>query len=98
MYCRRGDLEIALYIRLRRSVTVELGVVENERKVLPLFWRVALYHPWSLCRLTCEVHYSRRTEVAYAHWIKRFIIWSGRRHFQWLSGCQAANNRGRFER
>lgn len=27
-----------------------------------------------------RLHYSRRTEEAYAHWIKRFIIWSGRRH------------------
>lgn len=25
-------------------------------------------------------HYSRRTEEAYVHWIKRFIYWSGRRH------------------
>ena len=27
-----------------------------------------------------RLHYSRRTEEAYAHWIKRFIIWSGKRH------------------
>jgi hypothetical protein len=40
MYRRRGDLEIALYIRLGRSLTVELGVVENVRKLLPLLWRV----------------------------------------------------------
>lgn len=25
-------------------------------------------------------HYSRRTEDAYWHWIKRFILWSGKRH------------------
>src|SRR5258705_3380880 len=27
-----------------------------------------------------RLHYSRRTEEAYVHWIKRFIYWSGRRH------------------
>jgi integron integrase len=27
-----------------------------------------------------RLHYSRRTEEAYAHWIKRFIYFSGRRH------------------
>jgi len=27
-----------------------------------------------------RLHYSRRTEEAYAHWIKRFIYWSGKRH------------------
>jgi integrase len=27
-----------------------------------------------------RLHYSRRTEEAYVHWIKRFIFWSGRRH------------------
>ena len=27
-----------------------------------------------------QLHYSRRTEEAYVHWIKRFIYWSGRRH------------------
>ena len=25
-------------------------------------------------------HYSRKTEQAYAHWIKRFVLLSGRRH------------------
>lgn len=25
-------------------------------------------------------HYSRRTEQAYWHWIKRFVLWSGKRH------------------
>lgn len=25
-------------------------------------------------------HYSLKTEQAYVHWIKRFIVWSGRRH------------------
>ena len=25
-------------------------------------------------------HYSRRTREAYWHWIKRFILWSGKRH------------------
>ena len=55
MYCRRGNIEKALYIRLGRSLTVELGVVENEREVLPLFWCVALHHPCFLCRLTFEL-------------------------------------------
>ncbi len=27
-----------------------------------------------------RLHYSRRTEEAYTHWIKRFIYWSGKRH------------------
>ena len=27
-----------------------------------------------------RLHYSRRTEEAYIHWIKRFVVWSGRRH------------------
>jgi len=27
-----------------------------------------------------RLHYSRRTEEAYVHWIKRFIYWYGRRH------------------
>lgn len=25
-------------------------------------------------------HYSRKTEQAYTHWVKRFVLWSGRRH------------------
>jgi hypothetical protein len=25
-------------------------------------------------------HYSRRTEQAYAHWIKRYILFHGKRH------------------
>jgi len=27
-----------------------------------------------------RLHYSRRTEESYVHWIKRFIYWSGKRH------------------
>ena len=27
-----------------------------------------------------RLHYSRRTEEAYAHWIRHFIHWSGKRH------------------
>jgi len=27
-----------------------------------------------------RLHYSRRTEEAYVHWIKRFIYWTGKRH------------------
>ena len=27
-----------------------------------------------------RLHYSRRTEEAYVHWIKRYIYWSGKRH------------------
>lgn len=27
-----------------------------------------------------RLHYSRRTEETYVHWIKRFIYWSGERH------------------
>jgi len=29
---------------------------------------------------TRRLHYSRRTEESYVHWIKRFIFWSGKRH------------------
>jgi integron integrase len=28
----------------------------------------------------CRLHYSRRTEETYVHWIKRFVFWSGKRH------------------
>ena len=27
-----------------------------------------------------RLHYSRRTEESYVHWIRRFIYWSGKRH------------------
>ncbi|MCC6472630.1 MAG: integron integrase [Burkholderiales bacterium] len=27
-----------------------------------------------------QLHYSRRTEESYVHWIRRFIFWSGKRH------------------
>jgi integron integrase len=27
-----------------------------------------------------RLHYSRRTEESYVHWIRRFIFWSGKRH------------------
>ena len=27
-----------------------------------------------------RLHYSRRTEEAYWHWIKSFIYWNGKRH------------------
>ena len=27
-----------------------------------------------------RLHYSRRTEETYLHWMKRFIIFSGKRH------------------
>ena len=27
-----------------------------------------------------RLHYSRRTEEAYVHWIRHFIYWSGKRH------------------
>jgi integron integrase len=27
-----------------------------------------------------QLHYSRRTEESYVHWIRRFIYWSGKRH------------------
>jgi len=31
-------------------------------------------------------HYSRRTEQAYVHWIKRFIFFHGKRHPEQLNG------------
>ena len=31
-------------------------------------------------------HYSRRTEEAYVHWIRRFIVFHGRRHPRELGG------------
>jgi integrase-like protein len=27
-----------------------------------------------------RLHYRRRTEEAYVHWIKPFVFWSGKRH------------------
>src|SRR6267142_1140456 len=55
-------------------------------------------------------HYSRRTEEAYIHWIRRYIVFSGKRHPSELGGgevtafhrsassCQATGARpGRFE-
>jgi site-specific recombinase XerD len=35
-----------------------------------------------------RLHYSRRTEEAYVHWIRRFIYWSGRRHPATLSEAE----------
>jgi integron integrase len=43
-------------------------------------------------RAACRVHhYSLRTEQAYAHWVKRFILWSGKRHPATMGGpeCEA---------
>jgi integrase len=35
---------------------------------------------WQVHEAIRRLHYSRRTEEAYVHWIKRFIFWSGKRH------------------
>jgi integrase len=35
---------------------------------------------WQVHEAIRRLHYSRRTEDAYVHWIKRFIFWSGKRH------------------
>ena len=37
-----------------------------------------------------RLHYSRRTEQAYVHWIKRFIYWSGKRHPATLGEAEVA--------
>ena len=38
-------------------------------------------------RAACRVqHFSLRTEQAYAHWVKRFVLWSGKRHPATLGG------------
>jgi len=34
-------------------------------------------------------HYSRRTEKAYVHWIKRYIFFHGKRHFALLPAAGA---------
>jgi integron integrase len=35
-----------------------------------------------------RLHYSRRTEESYVHWIRRFIFWSGKRHPASLGGSE----------
>ena len=35
-------------------------------------------------------HYSRRTEDAYVHWIRRFIVFHGRRHPRELAAAEIA--------
>lgn len=43
-------------------------------------------------RAACRVHhYSLRTEQAYVHWVKRFILWSDKRHPATMGGpeCEA---------
>jgi len=41
MYGGRRDLEITPYVSLRGRAAVNLGVVIDEGKVLPLLWRVS---------------------------------------------------------
>ena len=53
MYRGWRDLEVALYVRLGGGVPVELGVVVNEREVLPLLSRVSL-HGLQRVRLNAE--------------------------------------------
>jgi integrase len=36
-------------------------------------------------------HYSRRTEEAYVHWIRRFIVFHGRRHPRELAGPEISS-------
>lgn len=33
-------------------------------------------------------HYSRKTEQAYVHWIRRFVLWSGKRHPRDMGGTE----------
>jgi hypothetical protein len=33
-------------------------------------------------------HFSPRTEEAYVHWIRRFILWSGKRHPQEMGATE----------
>ena len=49
--------------------------------------------PRLLDRVRAEIrarHYSRRTEEAYAHWIRRYILFHGKRHPKDLAGPQIA--------
>jgi hypothetical protein len=36
------------------------------------------------------LHYSLQTERAYVRWIRRFVMFSGRRHLRELGGAEAA--------
>ena len=40
MHRRRRNVEVALHLCFRRRVPVKLGIVVDERQVLPLFLRV----------------------------------------------------------
>ena len=44
MHGRRGDTEVALQLRFRRRVAVNLGLVIDERQVFALLFRVTLLH------------------------------------------------------
>jgi hypothetical protein len=33
------------------------------------------------------MHYSLRTEEAYVHWIRRSVLWHGRRHLRTIVGA-----------
>src|SRR5260221_7630654 len=53
----------------------------------PMAWRSggcqAMFPPRFLAAGTPEIrtrHYSRRTEQAYVHWIRRFIVFHGKKH------------------
>lgn len=40
-------------------------------------------------RAACRVqHFSLRTEQAYSHWVKRFVLWSGKRHPATMGGAE----------
>ena len=40
-------------------------------------------------RAACRVnHYSLRTEQAYVHWVRRYILWAGKRHPATLGGAE----------
>lgn len=40
-------------------------------------------------------HYSRKTEQAYVHWIRRFVAWSGKRHPRDMGGAEVAYGESR---
>lgn len=50
----------------------------------PVLSSAATTKPRTLTEAVVEAirvrHYSRKTEQAYVHWVRRFVLWSGRRH------------------
>jgi integron integrase len=62
----------------REPVSVCLSVPASSRQVPEPGQRGHLQH--LLVSTIRALHYSRRTEQAYWHWTRQFVLWSGKRH------------------